>query len=169
MAKTVGVLWLAVVARAIGVLRGKGCGDPSAFLFCLWQEVLAKGIPFVARSGTLPNDCRARVLGSSAHGTTTVPGIGGTDILVVAWCQRLRCGCMQIFCGTGVWGFGALWSDLGPEGGMHQHHEPWDDRVQWWFVPRGQGVVAACPGDGGLESWLCLQHAECRADLPLLW
>lgn len=120
MAKTVGFLWVAVVTRAIEVLRGRGCWEPSVFPFCLWEEVLANGIPFDVRSGMLPNDCRARVLGSSAHGTTTMPGIWGIGILVMAWCLCLRSGCRHIFYGTVVWGSGAFWSDLGPERDMHQ-------------------------------------------------
>lgn len=47
VAKTAEVLWVAVVVRAIGILRGKGSWSPSVPPFCPWEKLslLAEGIP----------------------------------------------------------------------------------------------------------------------------
>lgn len=44
MAKTVGFLRVAVVARAIVVLGGEGLWGLLVLLFCLWEKVLAEEI-----------------------------------------------------------------------------------------------------------------------------
>lgn len=50
VAKIAEVPRAAVVARAIGVLKGEACWGPPVLLLCLWEKVLAEGIPLGSRS-----------------------------------------------------------------------------------------------------------------------
>lgn len=47
MAQTVGFLRVAVVARSTVVLGGESLWGLPVLLFCLWEKVLAEGIPLV--------------------------------------------------------------------------------------------------------------------------
>ena len=137
MAKTAKVLWVGVATKAFGNFGGEGCWG---LLLFPWEEVLANGIP----------------LGCGLVCWQTVEvELESWDHLLRQHPLCLRCGHVQMACGTKVWVSGSHHSDSGWRGVvMQQWHRPcWGDKVQQWLGPRPQGA-------GGSSSTACRWWVE---------
>lgn len=77
MARAVEVLHVALVARAVGVFRGKGCWSP-VFFFCPWED---PSWP-LGWYADIQSDSRAKVQAPGAHTTTTALGSSAWEQLL---------------------------------------------------------------------------------------
>lgn len=82
VAKTAAVLWMAVSARALVILRGEGCGGPFVLLYFLGEDILFEVILFGPRSGVLSLRTEVELwLWDQVVGSATVaPGSWDRDV-----------------------------------------------------------------------------------------
>lgn len=154
MAKTKEILYVAVEARATGVLRREDFWGPLLFLWSM-GKALTEGILLGTRPGT------------QAVKVTMEPRVRHRELLqylgpkvqvqlLLQWCWWLRCNQVQISCGTRVLVPGVCHMTRQGRGGRGNTSAPQhlDDRMQWLFELRVQYQCGPWTKDGGSKSQL---------------
>ena len=160
VAKTAAVLWMAVSARALVILRGEGCRGPFVLLYSLGEDILFEVILLGPRSGVLSLCTEVELwLWDQVVGSATVaPGSWDRDVffMVVMLVSEVQA-CTHLLWNQGL----HLW-DSGQWSWPHVCvcvlgrpvvAQAWDAGVQQCLWPRGG---AGCSSRRLWECWVRL-------------